>query len=72
MKLQTTSAEEEKVLTLELIQVNDEVQVIDHKKGWVIVTFKVEDGKVVLVRNAGVADDNVNTDDNERIVEVEE
>jgi hypothetical protein len=64
-------AEEPKV-SLEFTEYGNEVFVKDKEKGWAIISFKVVEGKVRLVRYGGVNDERFATDKKGRILETAE
>ena len=63
-------AEEPKV-SLELIELGDEVFVKD-EEGWTLVGFKVVGGKLRLTKYAGIDDERFATDKKGRILETAE
>jgi hypothetical protein len=73
MKLQLESTTpKEKVLTLKVVQGDNTITISDKEAGWDIITLRVENEKLVLVKWQGIDDVNYNTDKDGRIVEVEE
>lgn len=72
LQLEGINEEEDVKLSLKVVQGDNSITISDSKKSWDIVTLKVEDNKLVLIKWEGIEDTNYNTDENGRIVEVEE
>lgn len=73
MRLQLEGKTEDDVkVSLKVVQEDNSITISDSKVGWDIVTLKVKDNKVVLIKWQGIEDANYDTDKKGRIVEVEE
>jgi hypothetical protein len=65
--------EDERTIDLAFEVRGDEVIVIDKVGGWDLVAFRVDDNdQMVLARPSNIEDGDINTDEEGRIVEVEE
>ena len=73
MRLRVAGNDGEQVITLTLTQNENEVSVdIKGKDEWQLITFRIENDKLVFARNGGIDDDIISTDVDGNIVEVDE
>ena len=70
MKLRLEDESDVKTFSIRLE--DDGLTLVDSKEGWEIVSLRVVDGKIALVRFESINDSAYLTDNNGRIKEVEE